>query len=261
MRQIVKAEIRLLLKNRAVLATIFIYIVFFLFMFFQKAINTQSGFYQREIITPFYMMAFFGVLMCVTCQIPMSIILGILGGSCFENNTCGGAVLASGRIRFWLAKALCAALICLMTSMLIILLGLFLGMIIICSWRDFSLLRVIEYTFTMTIISFSKGFGAFVIAFLAKKSFAGIVGSVTISYVLSLLGGMIPALYQYLSGKYIYDILSSVFCVLAERGDSQLVIHVSTPNTLLPAIAFLSGLLAVEMLAIGIIASKREYEV
>lgn len=259
MVQIILAESRLLFKKKTTYIVILIFAIFIAFMYFQKAINVDSGYYQKEIISPFYMIAFSGALMCSTCQIPMSILFGIIGAECFENNTCAGNVVTIGRVRFVLAKIGCIVITVIVTTCFLFFISIIEGMIINNSWNDFSLWLLMKYFLTTTFIALAEGYGAFFLAFLFRKSIIGIVGNIIIAYILSFLSGLIPSMYELLSGSYPFYIMANVFSILSERGDIQLVINVSNQQKAVSAAFVIICILALESIATVVISCKREY--
>ena len=205
------------------------------------------------------MIAFSGALICSTCQIPMSILFGMIGADCFENNTCAGNILAIGRTRFVLGKIGCIVIAVIITTCFLFFISMIEGMIINNSWKDFSLWLLIKYYLTTSFICLAEGFGAFFLAFLFRKSIVGIIGNIATAYILSFFSGLIPSMSELLSGSYPFYIMANVFSILSERGDIQLVINASNQQKALLAVAVIICMLAFESITTIVISCKREY--
>ena len=262
MGKILRAECRSILKNKAIIILMVIYSMLFFLLFYNKAVNTESMFYQKEIVTPFYMMAFVGVCISVTCDIPASILLGSLGGDCFGENSCSRSVLICGRVRFWGLKILSAALLSLFFSSFTILLGLILGLFVNQSWQDFSAIRTVEILLVTTLYVFQDGMRAFLIAFLLKNSRKGIIANIAITYGFNIFSGGVSDFFNhYLLGWNLNAIQAKVFSIITERHDAQIAFTISAPESVLPELAISACLIAVTIFVICYTSSKREYTV
>lgn len=261
MKQIIKSELRMAFRNRAVRLTFLIYIIFLLFMFFQKAMNTGSGFYQKDIITPFYMMAFLSTLVCVTCDIPMCVFMGSLAGDCFDNNTCMHGVHNSGRIHFWLGKLLCAAVIACLLTASVFLLGLILGLLIHPTGKGFSFVLTGKYFLTTSLILYGKGMSAFLFGFLLRKSNAGIIMGIMIAYGSYFLESISPTLYGYYTRWHWHCIVTRVFSVITENNDRQIQLLAFSRDSSFTILCVSLGLIVAQILVIAAVSRKREYTV
>ena len=259
MGRIIKAELKQVFKKRYLIPGVLLFhAAIFFCLFFQKAINPNSGLYRPEIVTPFYMLAFSGALNCNLALISMGILCAALGSDCFTNNTCAGGVLTLGRLRLWLAKLLCTALFALGLTVFTLLMGLVGGLLVNPTWENFSLIWTLKYLVASFLLSLSNGLFAFLLAFCLRKAVVGVIGNLVLFV---WLPNMIPKLAPYLPGNCIGCVMSEVFALLPEQGDTQIHFTSIAGTDLTEAILMLIAFFVLEVLAVCAISSKREYTV
>lgn len=259
------AEIKQLLKKRVLLYTIIIYFVFLLFMFFQKTINQSSGFYQKELLTPFYSIAYNSALICTTGNVILSILAGLIAGDCFDNNTACSTVLVVGRINF-VVKKFVSYMICVLSIVIfVVFISVIEGILTNTTFADFDIFLVFKYILSSVLVCIYFGMGAFVVSFVCKKSIVGIMINLLFPYIISFFGRVFngsEVVSDILFGNYPYYILSNSFSILAEKGDMQLTINLLCDNEkLLYSYSFIFIACFLGVLLSTFVSCKREYNV
>ncbi|MDR0918438.1 MAG: hypothetical protein LBM93_04220 [Oscillospiraceae bacterium] len=262
MLNLLKADLKLLIKNKLLIVSAFVYLFFFIFMFFQKAFNINSGFFQKDILTPYYLIVFNLALLCVTNNFFMSIVGGIVGGESYENNTVSIYALHQGRHKFIFVKILCFFSFSAITSVFIAIIGFVEGVIIIRDFSDMNIVLILKFCIIGFLINALNGIFAFLLSFLFKKIFIGVFFSIVGGFLLSFFSQYVKIFSNLLSKDYIYVILSDTFTILSDKSDTQLVIKFSSSSNSL----LLSYLICILIIfsCIGIvflISRKREYSV
>lgn len=258
----VRSDLNLAKKNKVILLSSIIYLLFFVFMFFQKIININSGFYQPEIVTPFYSIAFGLALLCYTNSFIMSIAGGVVGGESFENNTISINVLVQGRYKAIVSKALALLSLSAVLSACIVIIGFVSGLTVSRSFDDMNIQLVFKCFLISILMNVNNGIFAFLLSYLFRRIFIGIFLSIIGGFLLSWLSGLVNIFHSIINKDYMYVILSDAFKIISEREDVQLVINpYGSPEQLLKSYFLCISIVAVCVGITLLISRIREYNV
>ncbi|KRF67708.1 hypothetical protein ASG99_14345 [Bacillus sp. Soil768D1] len=116
----VQGEFLKLKRATELISILSLFVVFFLLMFFQKAFNSESGYYTPELLSIQYMSSFNLLLLSLVGFIPGSVLGAYISGIEYKHNTNVYVIVNVGRIQsvFIKIKTLLLGTMCLVVFMI-----------------------------------------------------------------------------------------------------------------------------------------------
>jgi|GEM_PF-3910780 len=247
----IMAELKVLRHRKLFIYTFIISVGVLGLLYVQKCFNLTSGMYQKEIVTPFYMLAFNSVVSSALGFLLFNACGCIIGGSDEDNNLYSLALTKQGRIMRFLVKLLSSFVVSVILVLFIFILSFIEGIIVSFDLSDFDILLALKYFFVMILISFYYSMVGLFLTNIFKKSTYGFLACIG----LQILYSSFP---KYLNEKFITRIVANTFGIISERNDIQMSINLS--EGIGNSYFVIGGLIIICSLIIMTINWKREYK-
>ncbi|WP_285767372.1 hypothetical protein [Peribacillus sp. SI8-4] len=208
----VKGEILKLKRATEPLFIICVFVVFFLLMFFQKAFNSESGYYTPELLSIQYMTSFNLLLLSLVGFIPGAVLGACISGIDYKHNTNVYVIVNVGRIQsvFIKIKTLFLGTMCLVLFMtfLGVLEGLFVGnqRAFYMDWKTLFLQLICCYS-----ILLCSSMVGFLGATLTKRVYGGILIAIVFPILLERISIYIPILKYFTLNEYYASLIGYSF--------------------------------------------------
>ena len=258
MREI-RARLREMCSNSLFPAAVVLYTLFILFMLFQKAINRGSGYYQPELVTPYYMAAYAPVLLCATGRPLMCVTAALLAARPAESNTAAHYLLRGGRrlyIRSMLAAQFTVAAAAAVGYTVLLVLC---GALIRPQADHVCLPDMLLWLGTAVLFNCYNSMTALLVAFVSSGTVAAIVTSLLLPTGISILGRLSPAISVLSGSRQRSALLAGVYRILGERGDTQITCHMPADTGVWGGVLYLAGWILLVSCLLYLAGQKKEY--
>ncbi|WP_034773018.1 hypothetical protein, partial [Caldibacillus thermoamylovorans] len=179
-----------------------VFLLFILFIFFQKGMNRQSGFYSPELLNAQYLSSFNLLLICLVGFIPVVVIGSFISGIEYKNNTNVFTITSTGRIYSVLVKIITLIFTILLLVLSMVLLGIIESLLIIPKkniYIEWSIL--IPQLLTTFLDLLGSAFLGFLCTVLTKKIYGGIIFAVILPLIIERISFYVPY-FQYFTFDY-----------------------------------------------------------
>lgn len=218
----IRAEILKISKLKIVRLASILSLVFLIIFFYQKAININSGYYERDLIYPMYISSFFLLSLDLVGGLYFIIIGSSLVNIEYQSSTWGVMLNKQSKSKVIISKVTTLMLICLCSVITVAILGFLLGGIYGRFFYNLDILLLVKQILTITIFSFIYGGLGIILTMIMKNSAIAIILSFFIINFQSFIAQIIPFIKDVILTKYQIGLIGNVFINIIN--DQQLIV-------------------------------------
>lgn len=255
----VQGENLKLKKATELISIICLFIVFFLLMFFQKAFNSESGYYTPELLSIQYMSSFNLLLLSLVGFIPGSVLGAYISGVDYKHNTNVYVIINMGRVQSVVIKIITLLLGIMCLVILMICLGVLEGFFVdnqrpfYIEWK-----MLFAQFFCCYIILLCSSMIGFLGATFTKRVYGGILIAIVFPILLERFSLYVPMLKYFNLNEYYASLIGHSFKNMA--GDPQIQFSNLTSVSYGSSVFIITAIILFILIINIIIVVKRDFK-
>lgn len=258
LRKQLKAEVKKIQKLPGIIIVTLLCFLFFVMLYYQKAINIHSGFFTPDLLTIEYMSSFNLLLLSLVGFVPISIVGAYIGGIDYVFNTNVYTIGTNGRLKSTIVKMITLFIIILTFICFTVILGVVESIMlnrIKLQNVDWNLL--IKQVFSCYIILSLSGLLGFFGATITKRVYGGIMIGTVFPIIFGQMVRYTPFLHPLTIESYTSSIVYHSFHNLSN--DPQIQIQIVHPLTYETSLFIIFALIILFCFITTIMVTRRNF--